>query len=102
MNNQELVIALAVLGACSTAASLEEDTVAPQHLAHALLRAGVGAVLAVRWKLDHEAGSAMLRRFHASLAGTGKVLTSYRAAALEGIYKSEGKPYYWAGMSVFF
>jgi len=75
---------LVVLSACETAQSGETGLADPENLVRGFLRAGVGNVVASRWKVDSEATAAFMNYFYeAVLAGeaipdlTGEICTKW-------------------------
>lgn len=78
-------LSLVFLNSCESARNpADEDGAAG--LAHTLLRDGVSQVIAMRWSITDEAGSALARAFYADLASgrdVGRALKSARNAAGE-------------------
>ncbi|MGH9480885.1 MAG: CHAT domain-containing protein [Terriglobales bacterium] len=92
---------LAVLAACSTAAS-PPDPSEPQALVRAFLRAGVARVVATRWPVDSPTTSLLCRAFYAALARGDCAAAALRQAQLQVRRDTATQaPFYWAGFAAF-
>ncbi len=92
---------LVVLSACeagSGAALIGSEVLG---LVSALVRAGVGAVVASVWSVDDAATSYLMRTFHRLIAeGATPVHALARAQAAVRGQKGWSSPYYWAGFLI--
>ena len=86
---------IAVLSACSTETGRERNTLDPEGLARAFLRAGTPHVVATRWNIDSAVSSALMRAFYDSLL-SGEKVPAALALAEARVRKKEAHPYYWA------
>ena len=59
---------LAVLSACATAQSEEQESPGPQHLAHAFLLDGAQQVVAARWNVDSAVTAEFMKLFYRNLS----------------------------------
>ncbi|HUX68748.1 MAG TPA: CHAT domain-containing protein [Terriglobales bacterium] len=93
---------LAVLAACATAAGRSAGLLDPQGLVRALLRAGVGRVVATRWAIDSATAGALDRAFYAALAA-GEPVPQALAQAQRQLRRqpATAAPFYWAGFAAF-
>ena len=86
---------IAVLSACSTETGSERNTLDPEGLARAFLRAGTPHVVATRWNIDSAVSSRLVQAFYDSLL-SGEKVPAALALAEARVRKKEAHPYYWA------
>lgn len=93
---------LAVLSACSTAKTEQQQTGNPETLVRPFLRAGVPDVVATRWSVDSAATASFMRLFYTHLLGGQPVSSAMQMARAE-MRRSAGTahPYYWAAFEVY-
>jgi len=93
---------MAVIAACSSAGIIsgtEDDT---SSLAHTLLRAGAGNVVATLWDVDSEASRRMMLQMYDSLSSGRPIAEALHTAQLRLKSGPEyGHPFFWASMQDF-
>ena len=93
---------LAVLAACSTAGGRSAGLMDAPGCVRALLRAGVGRVVATRWAIDSATASALARAFYAALAAGQSVPDALQSAQRQlRRQPATAAPFYWAGFAAF-
>jgi CHAT domain-containing protein len=90
---------IAVLSACSTEGS-NPNTLDPQSLARAMLRAGAADVVASRWDVDSKATEMLMARFYDLMLTDHAVSEALNGAELS-LRQQYSHPYYWAAFDVF-
>ena len=90
---------IAVLSACSTEGS-NPNTLDPQSLARAMLRAGAADVVASRWDVDSKATEMLMTRFYDLMVTDHPVSEALNGAELS-LRQQYSHPYYWAAFDVF-
>ena len=92
---------LAVLAACSTAASTEEGG-SGAVMARAFLRAGVPQVVAARWDVESRAAGAFMRAFYHGLRSAAAVEDALASAQADLRGNPDfAHPYYWAAFGLY-
>ena len=90
---------LAVLSACSTAASGSEGLLDNRSLVHAFLTGGVPDVVASRWNVDSKATADLISNFYTGVAHNQSGPDALFSARNQ-LLKTYSHPYYWAGFSI--
>lgn len=92
---------LAFLAACATAEVEEFDSVAPLHLAHAFVNAGVRQVVAAQWNLDHASAQRMVRSFYRFLLETRRPGVALQKSIASMLRSGPLPPYYWGPYALY-
>jgi CHAT domain-containing protein len=88
---------LVVLSACETAQGGEIAVADPENLVGAFLSAGVGNVVASRWKVDSASTAVFMDSLYGALLSGQSVAAALKSAALDlRRQPGRGHPFYWA------
>lgn len=92
---------LAVLAACETDVAVSNSMEDSGSLPHALLNAGVPAVVATEWAIDSESSDRLMVEFYNDLAKGRPIAEALQTAQVSLLKTSERHPYFWSAFRLF-
>ena len=92
---------LAVLAACETDVAISNSMEDSGSLPHALLNAGVPAVMATQWAIDSHSSDRLMVQFYNDLAKGQPIAAALQTAQISLLKTPEGHPYFWSAFRLF-